>query len=385
MYSIPELLTLSMMISDEQYKARQEELDPGDVVMMQYTSGTTGFPKGVMLTHLNLVNNGYWIGRNMLYGPKDRICLPVPLFHCFGCSLGVMAAVNHGSTLVILEGFDPVGVMTSIEEDHCTSVYGVPTMFIAMMNHPLFEKFNFESMRTGIMAGSPCPAPIMKQAMEKMNLREITTVYGLTESSPGMTQTRVDDDVRRRCETVGRAMPGVEICVMDPDTRTPVPIGTPGEVCCRGYLVMKGYYNMPEATAEAIDDQGWLHSGDLGIMDESGYLAITGRHKDMIIRGGENIYPKEIEEFLYGLEGVLDVQVVGVPSVKYGEEVCALIRLHEGFDYTPQDVIDFCRGKISRYKIPKFVAFVDEYNLTASGKVQKYKLRETAAKLFPNA
>ena len=385
MYSIPELLTLSMMIGDQQYKARQEELDPGDVVMMQYTSGTTGFPKGVMLTHLNLVNNGYWIGRNMLYGPKDRICLPVPLFHCFGCSLGVMAAVNHGSTLVILEGFDPVGVMTSIEQDHCTSVYGVPTMFIAMMNHPLFEKFNFESMRTGIMAGSPCPAPIMKQAMEKMNLREITTVYGLTESSPGMTQTRVDDDVRRRCETVGRAMPGVEICVMDPDTRTPVPMGTPGEVCCRGYLVMKGYYNMPEATAEAIDEQGWLHSGDLGIMDESGYLAITGRHKDMIIRGGENIYPKEIEEFLYGLEGVLDVQVVGVPSVKYGEEVCALIILHEGFDYTPQDVIDFCRGKISRYKIPKYVAFVDEYNLTASGKIQKYKLRETAAKLFPNA
>ncbi len=382
MYSISELLNLSVMTSDEQYKARQAELDPHDVVNMQYTSGTTGFPKGVMLTHYNLVNNGYWIGRHMNYGPKDRVCLPVPLFHCFGCSLGVMAAANHGSALVILEGFDPVAVMTAIEEEGCTSLYGVPTMFIAILDHPLFNKFNFQSLRTGIMAGSPCPAPIMKRVIEKMNMSEITIVYGLTESSPGMTQTRAHDDIRKRCETVGCAMPGVEVCIRDPETRVPVPNGTPGEVCCRGYIVMKGYYNMPEATSQAIDEEGWLHSGDLGTMDDEGYIAITGRHKDMIIRGGENIYPKEIEEFIYGMEGVRDVQVVGVPSEKYGEEVCAFVSLKEGFSHTAEDVIDFCRGKIARYKIPRYVAFVDGYPMTASGKIQKFKLRETAAGLF---
>jgi len=385
MYSIVELLGLSVMISDAEYKARQEQLDPQDVVNMQYTSGTTGFPKGVMLTHYNLVNNGYWVGRNQSFGPEDRICVPVPLFHCFGCSLGVMAAVNHGSALVILESFEPVGVMTAIEQERCTAVYGVPTMFIAIMDHPLFAKFSFKSMRTGIMAGSPCPAPLMKQAVEKMNLREITTVYGLTESSPGMTQTRKNDDIRKRCETVGRAMPGVEVCILDPEHRTPVPLGTPGEVCCRGYVVMKGYYNMPEATMQAIDEQGWLHSGDLGIMHEDGYIAITGRHKDMIIRGGENIYPKEIEEFLYGMEGIRDVQVVGVKSAKYGEEVCAFVILRDGFSLSAEDVIDFCRGKISRFKVPKYVAFVDGYPLTASGKIMKFKLREKAAELFPNA
>lgn len=382
MYSISELLNLSVMTSDEQYKARQAELDPHDVVNMQYTSGTTGFPKGVMLTHYNLVNNGYWIGRHMNYGPKDRICLPVPLFHCFGCSLGVMAAANHGSALVILEGFDPVAVMTAIEEEGCTSLYGVPTMFIAILDHPLFNKFNFQSLRTGIMAGSPCPAPIMKRVIEKMNMSEITIVYGLTESSPGMTQTRAHDDIRKRCETVGCAMPGVEVSIRDPETRLPIPNGIPGEVCCRGYIVMKGYYNMPEATSQAIDEEGWLHSGDLGTMDDEGYIAITGRHKDMIIRGGENIYPKEIEEFIYGMEGVRDVQVVGVPSEKYGEEVCAFVSLKEGFSHTAEDVIDFCRGKIARYKIPRYVAFVDGYPMTASGKIQKFKLRETAAGLF---
>lgn len=382
MYSISELLNLSVMTSDEQYKARQAELDPHDVVNMQYTSGTTGFPKGVMLTHYNLVNNGYWIGRHMNYGPRDRICLPVPLFHCFGCSLGVMAAANHGSALVILEGFDPVAVMTAIEEEGCTSLYGVPTMFIAILDHPLFNKFNFQSLRTGIMAGSPCPAPIMKRVIEKMNMSEITIVYGLTESSPGMTQTRAHDDIRKRCETVGCAMPGVEVSIRDPETRLPIPNGIPGEVCCRGYIVMKGYYNMPEATSQAIDEEGWLHSGDLGTMDDEGYIAITGRHKDMIIRGGENIYPKEIEEFIYGMEGVRDVQVVGVPSEKYGEEVCAFVSLKEGFSHTAEDVIDFCRGKIARYKIPKYVAFVDGYPMTASGKIQKFKLRETAAELF---
>jgi len=385
MYSVAELLALSVMTDDEQYKARQEELDVHDVVNMQYTSGTTGFPKGVMLTHFNLVNNGYWIGKNQLFGPEDRICLPVPLFHCFGCSLGVMAAVNHGSALVILEGFDPVSAMSAVEKERCTAIYGVPTMFIAILDHPLFPKFSFASLRTGIMAGSPCPAPIMNRVIEKMNARQITIVYGLTESSPGMTQTRVNDDIRKRCETVGRAMPGVEVCIKDPELRTPVPVGVPGEVCCRGYIVMKGYYNMPEATTQAIDEQGWLHSGDLGVMDEDGYVAITGRHKDMIIRGGENIYPKEVEEFLYGMEGIRDVQVVGVPSAKYGEEVCAFVILKDGSSCSPQDVIDFCRGKISRYKVPKCVAFVDGYPMTASGKIQKFKLREEAARLFPDA
>ncbi len=384
MYSVTEVLALSVMTGDEQYRDRQAALDAQDVVNMQYTSGTTGFPKGVMLTHYNLVNNGYWIGKNMLFGPGDRICLPVPLFHCFGCSLGVMGAVNHGSALVILDGFDPVAAMTAIEQERCTGIYGVPTMFIAILDHPLFKKFSFASLRTGIMAGSPCPVPIMKRVIEKMNASQITIVYGLTESSPGMTQTRVNDDIRKRCETVGRAMPGVEVCIMDPVLRTPVPPGVPGEVCCRGYIVMKGYYNMLEATRQAIDDDGWLHSGDLGIMDEEGYIAITGRHKDMIIRGGENVYPKEIEDFLYGMEGVRDVQVVGVPSGKYGEEVCAFVILKNGAQITSQDVIDYCRGKIARFKIPKYVTFVESYPMTASGKIQKFKLRETAAEMFPN-
>lgn len=384
MYSIPEVLGLDVMISDEQYRARQAEIDPHDVVNMQYTSGTTGFPKGVMLTHFNLVNNGYWIGKNQLFGPKDRLCLPVPLFHCFGCSLGVMAAFNHGSALVIMEGFDPIMAMTAIEQEGCTAIYGVPTMFIAMLDHKLFPKFDFKTLRTGIMAGSPCPAPIMKKVIELMHAHQITIVYGLTESSPGMTQTLVDDDIRRRCETVGRAMPEVEVCIMDPERRTPVPNGTPGEVCCRGYIVMKGYYNMPEATAQAIDKDGWLHSGDLGVMDDDGYITITGRHKDMIIRGGENIYPKEVEEYLYGMEGIRDVQVVGVPSVKYGEEVCAFVVLKDGVSFSPQEVIDYCRGKIARFKIPKCVAFVESYPMTASGKIQKYKLREMAAQMFPN-
>lgn len=385
MYTIPELLTMSGLVSAEEYLARQALVDVHDVVNMQYTSGTTGFPKGVMLTHYNIGNNGYWIGKNQRLGPRDRVCLPVPLFHCFGCVLGVLAAVNHGSTLVILESFDPVQVMAAVEQEKCTALYGVPTMFITILEHKLFHKFDFSSLRTGIMAGSPCPVRVMEEVMERMNMREITICYGLTEASPVLTQTRTDDDVRRRVETVGRAMPEIDVKIMDPESRKPLPPGVQGEVCCRGYNVMKGYYNMPEASAEAIDSDGWLRSGDLGILDADGYLSITGRYKDMIIRGGENIYPREIEEFLYKMEGVLDVQVVGVASKKYGEEVCAFVILKEGYDYAPEDVMDFCRGRISRYKVPKYVAFVDSYPLTASGKVQKYKLREKAARLFPDA
>ena len=385
MYSMPELLALSRVTSEEDYRARQASLDPHDVVNMQYTSGTTGFPKGVMLTHYNIGNNGFWIGENQKFTHKDRVCLPVPLFHCFGCVLGVLAAVSHAATLVILEGFNPLLVMAAVEEEKCTALYGVPTMFIAVMEHRSFPRYDFSSLRTGIMAGSPCPVPVMEKVIDAMNMKEITICYGLTETSPVMTQTRVNDTIEQRTRTVGRAMPEIEVRVVDPETNEPVGPGVQGEVCCRGYNVMKGYYNNPDATAQAIDPDGWLHSGDLGTMDEDGYLSITGRLKDMIIRGGENVYPREIEEFLYRMEGIKDVQVVGVPSRKYGEEVGAFVILKEGFDYGTEDIRDFCRGQISRYKIPKYVAFLDEYPMTASGKIQKFKLRELASQYFPEA
>jgi fatty-acyl-CoA synthase len=384
MYALPELMSMAAVVTQAQYEQRQAALDPQDVVNMQYTSGTTGFPKGVMLTHYNIGNNGRWIGANQNFTPADRVCLPVPLFHCFGCVLGVLAAVSHGAALVILEKFDPVQVMTAVEQERCTALYGVPTMFIAVLEHKLFPKFDFSTLRTGIMAGSPCPVHVMRQVIEKMNMREITICYGLTEGSPVITQTLPGDDMRRRTETVGRAMPLIEVKIVDPETGRELGTGQQGEVCCRGYNVMKGYYNMPEATARAISADGWLHTGDLGILDADGYLAITGRHKDMIIRGGENIYPREIEEYLYRMDGVADVQVVGVPSKKYGEEVGAFVIRKSGVDLTAEDIRDFCRGQISRYKIPKHIAFVDSYPMTASGKVQKYKLQELSVEMFPD-
>ncbi len=385
MYSMHEVQAMSVMTGPEEYEARQKSLSPHDVVNMQYTSGTTGFPKGVQLTHYNIGNNGYWIGANQHFSEKDRLCLTVPLFHCFGCVLGVMACINHGVTMVILENFDPVMAMTSIEEEKCTAVYGVPTMFISMLEHKLFKRFDFGSLRTGIMAGSPCPIEFMKRAMNEMNMREITICYGLTEGSPVMTQTRIGDSIRQMTETVGRAMPAIEVMIKDPETGQESPRNVVGEICCRGYNVMKGYYNNPEATAKAIDMDGWLHSGDLGVMDEDGYVTVTGRLKDMIIRGGENVYPREIEEYLYRMEGLLDVQVVGVPSRKFGEEVGAFVILKPDVRMEPEDVQDFCRGQIARYKIPKYIAFVEAYPMTASGKIQKYKLREQAAKMFPEA
>ena len=385
MYSIPELMAISVMIRDDEYKARQASLDPNDVVNMQYTSGTTGFPKGVMLTHYNVGNNGFWIGENQLFRHNDRVCLPVPLFHCFGCVLGVLACVTHASTMVIVESFNALTVMAAIEQERCTAVYGVPTMYIAMLEHKLFNKFDFSTLRTGIMSGAPCPITVMRKVMEVMSMKEITICYGLTEASPVITQTRTDDTIERKVATVGRLLPEIEIMIANPETGKPEPPGTQGEICCRGYNVMKGYYNMPEATAETIDADGWLHSGDLGVMDEAGYLKITGRIKEMIIRGGENIYPREIEEYLYGIDKIANVQVVGVPSRKYGEEVGAFIILKKGADLTDEDVKDFCRGKISRFKVPKYIAFVDSYPLTASGKVQKYKLAELAAKMWPEA
>ncbi len=382
LYSIPELIGMGRMVSIDDYKKRQDSISPHDVVNMQYTSGTTGFPKGVMLTHYNILNNGFWVGENMKLTPKDKICLPVPLFHCFGCVLGVLAAVSHGSTLVVLEEFNPLLVMSSVQAERCTALYGVPTMFIAILEHSMFSKFDYSSLRTGIMAGSPCPVRVMRQVMDKMNMKEITICYGLTEASPVMTQTRTNDRIEKRVETVGKPLPGIEVKLVDPKTGKRVPVGVQGEVCCRGYNVMKGYYKMEEATKEAIDNDGFLHSGDLGVMDEDGYLSITGRLKDMIIRGGENIYPREIEEFLYQMKGIYDVQVVGVPSKKYGEEVGAFIILKQGYNYTPEDIKEFCRGKLARYKIPKYIAFVKEYDMTASGKVQKFKLREKAAEIF---
>ena len=383
LYALPEVMAMAAMTDDATYKERQAQLDPHDVVNMQYTSGTTGFPKGVMLTHYNIGNNGYYIGANQNFSHRDRLCLPVPLFHCFGCVLGVLAAISHSATLVILEKFDPVQLMTSVEKERCTALYGVPTMFIAILDHALFNKFDFSSLRTGIMAGSPCPVHIMRKVIDQMHMTEITICYGLTEASPVITQTLPTDDMQRRTETVGKVMPHIEMKIVDPDTNKTLGPGEQGELCCRGYNVMKGYYNNDEATAQAIDSDNWLHSGDLGVIDESGYLAITGRHKDMIIRGGENIYPREIEEFLFGLDGVLDVQVAGVPSRKYGEEVGAFIIKKKDSDLTADDVRDFCRGRIAWHKIPKHVAFVDSYPMTASGKIQKYKLQEMSVDLFP--
>ncbi|XPV76234.1 MAG: AMP-binding protein [Desulfovibrio sp.] len=386
MYTMPELMAMGAMTTDDEYKERQDSLTPQDVVNMQYTSGTTGFPKGVQLTHHSILNNGYWIGKNQNFQPGERLCLPVPLFHCFGCVLGVLAAVNHGVTMVILEGYDPVLVMSSIDQEKCTALYGVPTMFIAVLEHRLFPKFDYSTLRTGIMAGSTCPVEVMKRVMDKMNMTDITICYGLTENSPVMTQTIIGDDVKKMTETVGTAMPEIEVLIKDPETSEEVPRGTQGEICCRGYSVMKGYYNNEKATVETIDSDGWLHSGDLGVMDEDGYVSVTGRLKDMIIRGGENCYPREIEEFLYTMEGIMDVQVAAVPSRKLGEEIGAWIILKEGYEHiTEEDVKDFSRGKIARYKIPKYIAFVDEYPMTASGKIQKYKLTEMAGEMFPQS
>ena len=382
MYNTPELLLLGENIDDSTLDEAKKKVDCHDVVNMQYTSGTTGFPKGVMLTHHNITNNGYFTGEGMGFTSEDKLCCCVPLFHCFGVVLASMNVLTHGCTQVMVEKFDPLVVLASVHKERCTALYGVPTMFIAELNHPMFDMFDLTSLRTGIMAGALCPIELMRAVTDKMHITHITSVYGLTESSPGMTHSVLADSFEARCTTVGKEYPFTEVKVLNPETGEECAVGEQGEMCCRGYLVMKGYYKNQKATDEAIDENGFLHSGDLGVKDEDGYYRITGRIKDMIIRGGENIYPRELEEFLYHLPGVKDVQVAAVPSKKYGEEVGAFIILHEGASLTEDEVRDFCRGKIARHKIPKYIFFVDSYPMTGSGKIQKFKLKDLSLQLL---
>jgi len=378
MFNWSDLYDMAAQVSDRERRERQASLDIHEVINMQYTSGTTGFPKGVMLTHHNIVNNGKNIGDCMKFTEKDRLCICVPFFHCFGMVLAIMASVTHGSTMVPIDMYSPIKVMKAIQSERCTACHGVPTMFIAMLDHAEFSSFDFSSMRTGIMAGSPCPVPVMRRVVDQMNMSDITIVYGLTETSPGCTQTTTNDSLELRVSTVGRNLPYIECRVVDPETGEELPDGQPGEFCARGYNVMKGYYNMPEATARVIDAEGWLHSGDIAVRDSNGYYKITGRIKDMIIRGGENIYPKEIEEFIYTHPAVADVQVIGIPSKDYGEEVMAYVVLKAGKDVSEDVLREFVRGHIARHKVPKFIRFIDGFPMTASGKIQKYKLRDMA-------
>ncbi len=380
MYNTAELLLLGGNVPDDEFDRLRAFSRCHDVVNMQYTSGTTGFPKGVMLTHYNIVNNGFLTGVHMKFTSDDKCCICVPLFHCFGVVLATMCCLTHGSTQVMVERFDPLVTLASVHKERCTVLHGVPTMFISQLNHPMFKLFDVSSLRTGIMAGALCPEELMKEVNEKMYM-DLTSVYGLTETAPGMTQSRVDDPFEVRCATVGRAYEFTEVKVLDPETGKECPVGVEGEMCCRGYNVMKGYYKNPEATAQVIDKNGFLHSGDLGMKDENGNYRITGRIKDMIIRGGENISPKEVEDFLYRMPGVQDVQVVAVASERYGEDVGAFIILKEGYEYETEDVRDYCKGKIAKYKIPRYVFFVEEFPMTGSGKIQKFRLREMALEL----
>ena len=366
----------------EIYEENKKTLNTHDIVNMQYTSGTTGFPKGVMLTHYNILNNGKTIGDGMKFTKNDKLCITVPFFHCFGLVLAMMACITHGTTMVPVERYSPVPVMNAISVEKCTAVHGVPTMFIAMLEHAQFNNFDFSSLRTGIMAGSPCPIEVMKKVIDKMNMREIVIVFGQTEASPGCTMTTTSDSIDKRVNTVGRAFPGVECKIIDPESGEELPINTPGEFCARGYNIMKGYYKMPEATAQAIDKDGWLHTGDLCTMDEDGYYKVVGRIKDMIIRGGENIYPKEIEECLYTCDKVSDVQVIGVPSEAYGEEVMACVILKEGEEMTEEEVKEFVGARMAKHKVPRYVRFVDSFPTNAAGKIQKFKMREEAIEIL---
>ena len=370
------LLVRSESVGEDCLDAHLAAQDLDDVINMQYTSGTTGFPKGVMLTHRNIVNNGYWLGEALGFTPRDRLCVPVPFFHCFGCVIGVLGAYTHAVPIVPLESFEPLRVLQLVAAERCTALYGVPTMFIAELEQLNYHSYDMSSLRTGVMAGALCPEPLMRKVMERMNLTEMTIAYGLTEASPGITITPRTDSVELRTQTVGRVLPEVEVKIVDPATGDVCAANVAGELCCRGYNVMKGYYNNHKATAEAIDGDGWLHTGDQATMDERGYVRITGRIKELIIRGGENVAPKEIEDLLRRHPKIADVYVYGLPDERLGEEIAAAIRLNDDETLTVDEVRAFCEGKIARFKIPRHVRFVDSFPMTASGKVQKFKLRE---------
>jgi len=373
------LLDAGARVSERDLAAAEAALQFDEPINVQYTSGTTGFPKGATLSHHNILNNGFFIGEALRYGTRDRVCIPVPFYHCFGMVLGNLACTTHGACIVVPgEAFDPLAVLEAVQAERCTSLYGVPTMFIAELDHPRFSEYDPSSLRTGIMAGSPCPVEIMKRVQSQMGMREVTICYGMTETSPVSTQSALDDPLDKRVATVGRVHPHVEIKIIDPVTRAVVPRGVPGELCTRGYAVMLGYWNNDAATREAIDEARWMHTGDLATMDADGYVNIVGRLKDMIIRGGENIYPREVEEFLYTHPAVADVQVIGVPSRQYGEEVMAWIKVRDGAQVTEDELLQFCRGKIATVKIPRYWKFTDAFPLTVTGKVQKFRMREVA-------
>jgi fatty-acyl-CoA synthase len=373
------LLENGTRVSERMLTDREASLQFDDPINIQYTSGTTGFPKGATLSHHNVLNNGFFVGEALRLGVEDRVCIPVPFYHCFGMVMGNLACASHGSTMVIPgEAFEPLAVLRAVGAERCTALYGVPTMFIAELDHPRFAEFDFSSLRTGIMAGSPCPIEVMKNVQSRMNMREVTICYGMTETSPVSTQSALDDPLDKRVGTVGRVHPHVEVKILDASTGAVVPRGTPGELCTRGYSVMLGYWNNPEATRTSIDVAGWMHTGDLATMDEDGYVKIVGRIKDMIIRGGENVYPREIEEFLHTHPGVSEAQVIGVPSEKYGEEVMAWVKPKPGTTLTQEELVRFCTGRISTFKIPRFWKFVDEFPMTVTGKIQKFRMREVA-------
>lgn len=366
-------------ITDQQLQALEQDIQFDDPVNIQYTSGTTGFPKGVTLSHHNILNNGYFIGKRLNYAPIDRVCIPVPFYHCFGMVIGNLCCTAHGACMVIpAEGFEPPKVLQAIQDEKCTSLYGVPTMFIAELQLPEFPHFDLSSLRTGVMAGSPCPVEVMKQVQSKMHMKEVEICYGMTETSPVSTQTSIGTPLEKQVGTVGTVLDHIEIKIIDPETGKLQNRNLPGELCTRGYSVMLGYWNNPLATSEAIDRSGWMHSGDLAVMDDEGYINIVGRIKDMILRGGENIYPKEIEEFLYTNEAIEDVQVIGIPSEKYGEEIMAWVKVKSGYTVTFDDLAGFCRQKIAHYKIPKFWKFVQSFPATVTGKIRKVEMREMA-------
>jgi fatty-acyl-CoA synthase len=373
------LIETGSLAGGEALAQREAGLAFDDAINIQYTSGTTGFPKGATLSHHNILNNGFFIGEMCAYTEQDRVCIPVPFYHCFGMVLGNLACTTHGACIVIpAPGFDPAATLRAVQDERCTSLYGVPTMFIAELGLPDFGSYDLSTLRTGIMAGSPCPVEVMKRVVSEMHMSEVTIAYGMTETSPVSCQTRPDDDTDRRVSTVGRVHPHVEVKVVNPDNGLVLPRGEPGEMFTRGYSVMLGYWNEPEKTAEAIDAARWMHTGDLAVMDAAGYLNIVGRIKDMVIRGGENIYPREVEEFLYTHPSIEDVQVIGVPDEKYGEELCAWVKLRPGAELTGDEVMEFCRGKIAHYKIPRYVRFTEEFPMTVTGKVQKFRMRETS-------